>query len=311
MAATGTTAGRRPIDRAGGVHAVRRRARLFVVAALMPVVAVAGCSGDTADSGQSVAASPGDATTGSGAPTNAESVATTGESTNGSANGSTGTESTGTESTGTESTGTESTGPTPTVGTLMTQAMANARAAKSVRVIGRLLVGGRSSAVQAEGQPNGPNQRLIMSGRAWGTFEARVVASAWYLKGDKAFYTASKNPNADALAGKWVRLTSAQAASMAGSTVGGLLNVLLGNKDLQSLATTDLPAQVVTHEGRGAYSIGRQLTTDGSEIIISGTAPHQFLELRSGPKEGVRLVFTLWNAVPPVAAPPANEIITP
>lgn len=197
----------------------------------------------------------------------------------------------------------------PTVGTLMTQALANARAAKSVRVIGRLLIGGRSSAVQAEGQPGGANQRMILSGRQWGTFEARAVGGVWYLKGDRAFYVASKNPNVATLAGKWVRMTAAQAASMRGSTVGGLLNVLLNNKDLAALTEAQLPAQVITYEGRGAYSIGRQLTSDGSEIIVSGTAPIRFLELRSGPKENVRLLFGLWNAVPPIPAPPANLIV--
>lgn len=204
-----------------------------------------------------------------------------------------------------------STNPAISVGSLMAQAMANARSAKSVRIIGRLMIGGRSSAVQAEGQPNGANQRLIMSGRQWGTFEARAVGGKWYLKGDKAFYVSSKNPNAATLAGKWVTMTSTQAASMRGSTVGGLLNVLLSNKDLLSLTDADMPAQIVTYQGRGAYSIGRQLTTDGSEIILSGTPPIQFRELRSGPKENVRLLFSAWNAVPPVAAPPAGSIIAP
>lgn len=199
----------------------------------------------------------------------------------------------------------------PSVGTLMAQAMTNARAATSVRVLGRLLVDGRSSAVQAEGRPNGPNQRLIVSGRQWGTFEARAVASGWYLKGDKSFYVVSKNPNAAALAGKWVKLTTAQVTSLRGSTVGGLLSLLLNNKDLLSLTETDLPAQVVSYQGRTAYSIGRQLTNDGSEIIVSATEPIQFLELRSDPKENVRLAFSLWNAVPPAPAPPANSIVTP
>ncbi len=216
-----------------------------------------------------------------------------------------------TESTGAESTSQASEVSVPSVGTLMAQAMTNARAATSVRVLGRLLVDGRSSAVQAEGRPNGPNQRLIISGRQWGTFEARAVASGWYLKGDKAFYVVSKNPNAAALAGKWVKLTTAQVTALRGSTVGGLLNLLLTNKDLLSLTETDLPAQVVSYQGRTAYSIGRQLTNDGSEIIVSATEPIQFLELRSRPKENVRLAFSLWNAVPPAPAPPANLIVTP
>lgn len=198
----------------------------------------------------------------------------------------------------------------PTVGLLMTHAIANARAAKSVRINGRLLVNGRSSAVQAEGQINGPNQRLIMSGRSWGTFEARAVKGIWYLKGDRAFYTASKNPHAAALAGTWTTLTRAQVNSIRGSTVGGLLNVLLANKDLAALSESDMPARIVTYQGRPAFSIGAQLTSDGSEIIINGRSPLQFLEVRSGPQQGVRLMFSLWDAVPAVPAPPTTAQAT-
>lgn len=269
--------------RSAGV--VRRRSGLATLACVLAILPVAGCSGDAQDAGTAGAVLP----TG---PSVGDTSSSGSASPTGSPSGS-------------------PKNPAISVGSLMTQAFANARAAKSVRVVGRLLVGGRSSAVQAEGQPNGPNQRLIMSGRQWGTFEARAVAGAWYLKGDKAFYVASKNPNAAALAGKWVKMTSAQAASMAGSTVGGLLNVLLTNKDLRSLTQADFPAEIITYQGRGAYSIGRQLTNDGSEIILSGRPPIQFRELRSGPKENLRLLFSHWNAVPPLAAPPASAVITP
>lgn len=287
---SGTIGGRptNPVRRGVGV------ATLGVVLAAAPL---AGCStdGDTQDTaggGTSGAVLPSGPTV-SGSTTPDGSGTTTGSASP------------------TDSPSGSSTNPAISVGSLMAQAMSNARSAKSVRVIGRLLIGGRSSAIQAEGQPNGPNQRLIMSGRQWGTFEARAVGGKWYLKGDKAFYVSSKNPNAATLAGKWVTMTNAQAASMAGSTVGGLLNVLLSNKDLVSLTDADMPAQIVTYQGRGAYSIGRQLTTDGSEIILGGTPPIQFRELRSGPKENVRLLFSAWNAVPPVAAPPKGSILTP
>lgn len=291
----------------------RRPASIGATAVLCLALAGAsltGCSGDaqpTANTATSGAVLPtGPATSDTSSPGGAT---TGGATTGGATTGGTGSGSPSGSSSGTPDP--SATNPAINVGSLMTQAMANARAAKSVRVIGRLLVGGRSSAVQAEGQPNGPNQRLIMSGRQWGTFEARAVKGVWYLKGDKAFYVSSKNPNAATLAGKWVRMTSAQAASMRGSTVGGLLNVLLGNKDLLSLTEADLPAQIISYQGRGAYSIGRQLTNDGSEIIVSGVPPIQFRELRSGTKENVRLLFSHWNAVPAVLAPPADAIITP
>ncbi len=274
----------------------RRRLGVATLGLLLAAAPVAGCSGGdtqaTSNTGTTGAVLPTGPARGGSTASNSTDTGTDTASPSGSPSGS-------------------STNPAISVGSLMAQAMANARAAKSVRIIGRLLIGGRSSAVQAEGQPNGPNQRLIMSGRKWGTFEARAVGGKWYLKGDKAFYVSSNNSHAATLAGKWVTMTSAQAASMRGSTDGGLLSVLLSNKDLLSLTDADMPAQIVTYQDRGAYSIGRQLTTDGSEIILSGTPPIQFRELRSGPKENVRLLFSAWNAVPPVAAPPAGSVITP
>jgi hypothetical protein len=173
-------------------------------------------------------------------------------------------------------------------------------AASSVHLSGILRNGGK---------PIGLNLGLIRSGDFAGTITQNGVplllidvSGKAYVKATAAYLHELKVPASvcSIMCGKYVELTPAEAASLAGNlNMSALLASFTGKTPRFTNAGT------TTVAGREGQVLGGP---DGSRLVVAATGTPYPLQA-VGRRGSGTLNFTMWNAVPRPAAPPGDQVI--
>lgn len=196
----------------------------------------------------------------------------------------------------------------PSAADVYQQIRTSAAEAKSVHVKGAFTENGKTLQIDAAGDRAGTNTKVIVNDGT-GTLEVLTVNGNYYLKADAAFW--SKNGSsavAKLAADKYVKVPASLAASMSDLKMGALLDKILA-KDMSTANKLATNVEKTELNGVPAYLLTDKIGSDGSKIYASADGQARLMRL-VGPKAEGSLDFTEWDAVPPVSAPPADQIVS-
>jgi hypothetical protein len=196
----------------------------------------------------------------------------------------------------------------PSAADVYQQIRTSAAEAKSVHVKGAFTENGKTLQIDAAGDRAGTNTTVIVNDGT-GKLEVLTVNGNYYLKADAAFW--SKNGSAAVAklaADKYVKVPASMAAGMSDLKMGALLDKILA-KDMSTANKLSTNVEKTELNGVPAYVLTDKIGSDGSKIYASADGQARLMRL-VGPKSEGSLDFTEWDAVPPVSAPPADQIVS-
>jgi hypothetical protein len=195
---------------------------------------------------------------------------------------------------------------------LFEQLRKSGAAAKSVRIKGTITNGATANSkavtvqIDIAGDRAGKNLLAIVNDGS-GAIQILTAGGQTYLKADTAYWTKNGTPAiAKVAAGKYINVPAASAAGMGDLTVGKLLDQIFAQ---DVAAANQLNTKVdKTHVG-SVPALLMTVKADGTKIYVSADGRAHLLRVE-GPKGQLgTLDFTQWDAVAPVSAPPANQLV--
>jgi hypothetical protein len=195
---------------------------------------------------------------------------------------------------------------TPTAQTLLNEALAALRAASSVRITGGVIQNGKNLhfdvAFIRSGGASGTISGPFLTG-APATFKIIIAGGKGYVLLDKQFFNALSKAHhipssaCSLLCGKYIAVPASQFGDF---SLNGLTRAELSgaSKAAPGVTTTTINGQPAFRisDGRGSY------------LYIARNGTHYPLEITK-PGSGA-LVFSEWNAVPPITPPPASQVVS-
>jgi len=182
----------------------------------------------------------------------------------------------------------------------------SAAAAKSVHIKGAFIEKGQKLQIDVAGDRAGTNTRVIVDDGN-GAVEILTVNGRFYLKADAAYWTKNGSAAAKVAAGKYVTVPAGSAAGMDVFKVGTLLDQILA-KDMSNVQKLNTQVEETEVDGVSAYLMTDKIGGDGSRIYVSADGQARLIRIESPKGEG-SLNFTEWDAVAPVSAPPADQLV--
>jgi hypothetical protein len=224
--------------------------------------------------------------------------------------GTTGTSTTASSTTSSSTTSSSSTSVAAgqSVGEIFSAARSTAMAAQSGRVVGSVTDEGEKVSIDLAGTVDGANQRLRLT-TADGTLTVHTVAGKYYLVADKAYWT--KNAGATAaeqLAGKYVLMSQEDASSFGAFTLRALLEEMFSDSELSPLDAVRTDVDPTTVKGEQLYVLTDR-RSDTGRVVVTADGKAELRSISVGGANPGSLVFSQWNAVPPVPAPPAKDVV--
>jgi hypothetical protein len=159
--------------------------------------------------------------------------------------------------------------------------------------------------INIAGDRAGKNMRAIINDGT-GEIEILTTGGQTYLKADAAYWT--KNGTAaiaKQAAGKYIKVPAASAAGVGALTVGSLLDQIMA-KDMSATSKVDTKVEKTNVNGVPAYAMTTK--SDGTKIFVSADGQARLLRVEGSKNQPGTVDFTEWNAVPPVSAPPADQL---
>ncbi len=194
------------------------------------------------------------------------------------------------------------------VAEIFDDARRTARAAKSGRVVGSVTNDGEKVSIDLSGTADGSNQRLRLTTKD-GTITVYTVAARFYLVGDKAYWQKNAGETAASqLAGKYVLMSQEDASSFGAFTLGALLEEMFGDTELAPLDSIRTAVEPTTVNGEQVFVLTDRLSDTG-RVVVTADGKAELRSLVVGGATPGSLVFGQWNAVPPVAVPPAKDVV--
>jgi hypothetical protein len=194
----------------------------------------------------------------------------------------------------------------PTAKVLYDKMRNNVAAAKSVRIKGEVITGGKTQTIDLAGDRAGTNTRALVNDGT-GQAELLTVGDSVYIKADTAYWTEHASATAAAVAaGKYVKVPAAMVGTDAlkvGSLLDGAFTDLPLAGLLQKVEATNL-------DGTPAYVLADRLNPQAGRIYISADGNARLLRIVSTKSNAGTLDFSEWDAVPPSSAPPADQLVT-
>ena len=193
----------------------------------------------------------------------------------------------------------------PTAKVLYDAMRKNVSAAKSVRIKGEINTAGKQMKIDIAGDRDGKSTQAIIND---GTVSAELltVGASTYIKADAAYWT--KNGSAaiaKIAAGKYIKIP-------AGTGTGDLKIGTL----LDGIFTKDLPlagmlqkVEATDVAGVPAYLLTDKIGGENGKLYISADGQSNLLRIVSLKANSGTLDFTEWNAVAPMSAPAASEVV--
>ena len=192
----------------------------------------------------------------------------------------------------------------PSAKALYEQMRAGVAAAKSVRIKGSVIDSGKKLTIDIAGDRNGKSTRAVVSDGT-GQAELLTVGSTVYIKADTAYWTKHASAAAAKIAAnKYVKIP-------AGTGVGDLKvgSLLDGSfKDLP-LAGALQKVETATVNGTPAYLLADRIGGGDGKIYVSADGKAHLLRIVSTKASPGTLDFSQWDAVPPISAPPADQLV--
>jgi len=182
----------------------------------------------------------------------------------------------------------------------------NAAAAKSFRIKGEITTGGRKLTIDVAGDRDGKNTRALIKD---GTLEAELltVAGGVYVKANAAYWTKNANAaTAKVVSGKYVKVP-AGAGVMDDLKVGSFLDGVFA-KDLPQ-AGAQQKVEATNLGGVPAYVLTDKVAGDNSKLYVSADGQARLMRLVSAKVNIGTLDFTEWDAVAPMNAPSADQLV--
>lgn len=199
---------------------------------------------------------------------------------------------------------------TPSAEDVFAKAERKALAATSVSITGFITQDGERIDLELTGRADGSNARIVISSASQGRAEILQVDDRSFVKGDAAFYAANGSPDVPP------EVTESYVAAPAGQDAGfptarGLLRQTFGG-GAGALANLTTRVEDTTFRGEEAYRATDRLGGGGgSGEIIASARTGLPLKLAATGKQAVSLVFSRWNKVPELDAPPSDEVLAP
>ena len=202
--------------------------------------------------------------------------------------------------------GSAGSGTSPSAASLESDAITALKTAQSVKLSGNVTTSGKTFKVDlglfrsgsVSGSLSGP-----YSGNTDVSFDLIVTGGSAYILVDKQFFNSilksSGLPSSacSVLCGKYIK-TSAK--NFSGFNLNGLVNQ--GFKSNVKVTPTVTSATI---DGQPAYGL---TDAQGDRLYVARNGTHYPIEI-TRPGSGA-LVFSDWNSVPPISAPPANEVVS-
>lgn len=166
--------------------------------------------------------------------------------------------------------------------------------------------------LDVSGTRDGLNTRQVMSGRM--NSETRVVDGRIYLRGDRAFLkdAGMTDDSITRLGGRFASVTVA-AVETAGLTPQDLsfASWLDEVKPLTiNLASASFTIEKTELAGVPAFLVTETQTGETHKLWVTATASHTPLKATSVVgTESLEMTFSEWDAVAPIAAPPASQVL--
>lgn len=195
----------------------------------------------------------------------------------------------------------------PSASDLYAQMQKASAEATSVRIVGSLTVDGKATQIDLRGTRDGSNQTITMTEEGAGTATFLTVDGQEYLKADRAYWAAiGAEETADVVGDKFVPTGNVELGNVLNP--GVLLDEMFADEDAFNLSTKVEEGDL---DGQAAYRVSDRVGSDGTELWVSADGKAHLLKI-AGPFEGqpMSLAFSEWNAVEPVTAPPADQLVT-
>ncbi len=199
--------------------------------------------------------------------------------------------------------------PTPTpqaVSAVYTKATEAAKAASSVAIDGTMANSGKPITLSVAGKMDGTNVKASFTSPEQGAATILVVDGQAYIKGDATFWKAAgvATPSQDMLS-KYVA-APVDEAIMKDLRPSDLMSGALGAAK-SDLGNQSGPVTESTVNGKKVYVL--KSTTGTNSMTVSADGSYLLQSIDSTDKDAGTLTFTQWNSVPPIAAPPAAEVL--
>lgn len=196
----------------------------------------------------------------------------------------------------------------PSVSDLYEKARAASLDAESGHLEGYVTDGGERLDVEIEGAADGSNQQARLT---IGKGEAVIlsVGKKNWMSGDAAFWTEQTGDAsaADALVGKFVAISPADAKDIGDLSLGSLLQTVFEDESLSALA--NLTSSVETRsEGGQDYWVASD--GSGSEIWVDPESGN-LRKITATGDSATELTFDRWDAAKTFTAPPASKVVSP
>ncbi len=190
---------------------------------------------------------------------------------------------------------------------LFKQAKASTTAATSARVAGTMVLDGKPTSIDLSGSRDGKNQRLTMNVAGEGSETILVVDGKQYLKADRSYWEAQDAGDvADQVGDKYVSSTEPVDGDM---SWGAVVDEMFA-EGLTKLQALNIKVDNANLDGVPAYRLTDRVAGDGTELWVSADGKANLLKISGKDDDGpVALKFSDWNAVAPITAPAADQVV--
>lgn len=201
-------------------------------------------------------------------------------------------------------------GAVPDAKTLVHEARAAYRAAKSAHVHATISAEGDTQVIDIHGTMDGSNQVLTVDDSESGNATVRTVGGNYYVKGDKDFWASAAHSDGSAaalLAGKWVLAPDSATGDFKRLTIRRLLEEMLGPQAISDSDTEQMKTYATTEQDTelfAAVSVD-PMSEDVSTLKVVASDPHNVVEVAGNSTSGSNGTadFDGWDAQAKVTVP--------
>jgi hypothetical protein len=186
-------------------------------------------------------------------------------------------------------------------------AQAAADAAQSVHVAGTVIEGSQTDGINLSlVAPHSASGSVTEGGN---TLSVVIVDGTYYVQITTAFLKIAGAPSPDCgtVCGKYVELPAADTNAVAGQniTIQQLFKDGFGAMPASARHNTADVFVPATYHGQPVL----KASVAGTTVVVARGAKPYLLEVSTS--NGNHVVFSEWNSVPPITAPPASDIVSP
>lgn len=216
----------------------------------------------------------------------------------------------------TQSTTSEAPRKDASAGELLKGMQTAANAATSVKISGNMTQGGQPMTVEIAGNRDGSNSTAKVSmGVDQGTATLITVDGKTYIQGDKLFWDKNAGPGLyEQFSGKYIEMPSESASQMGDISVGSILDAMFKDQKFTAVDGWTTGVERGDLDGQEVYILTDKADAN-TKVYVSADGKDNLMKIEgtlddsSGTPGSVDMTFSDWNAVAPVTAPPADQVM--